>query len=158
PGYGEEEEDDEEEEGQPLWRDKLKELLDSKELQGTHPAAAYLRACCLFLWCIPEVVSSSSSSSSRASDAAVPAVVVHEGTGESNRRADNSKTLPEASKVGGPTAGTAGGFAGGRGAAFGVWRATEGTAAAAAAAAAVRASSPPSRAVPTAAAAGGYAG
>ncbi|CAN0492909.1 unnamed protein product, partial [Ectocarpus sp. 8 AP-2014] len=92
-----------------------------------HPAAAYLRACCLFLWCIPEVVASSSSSqSSRASDAAVPAVILGGGAGERDSRlADSSKTLPEASKVGGPTTGTAGDFAGGRGAAYGVWPAIE---------------------------------
>ena len=33
-------------------------LLSLQELQGSHPAAAYLRACCVFLSCVPEVTSS----------------------------------------------------------------------------------------------------
>ncbi|CAM9221489.1 unnamed protein product [Pylaiella littoralis] len=57
-GGGNREEEEEEEDDQPLWKEKLKELLESKELRGTSPTAAYLRACCLFLRCVPEVVSS----------------------------------------------------------------------------------------------------
>eukprot|EP00752_Nemacystus_decipiens_P003707 g3416.t1 len=129
--------DDEEEEDQLLWREKLKELLESQELQGGHPSAAYLRACCLFLSCVPEVASSQAPPDVDvdpvASGTPVPVPVVVDASGMGGTGRSYGEALPEAMKVGLPTAGSyanvsvnlnaggRGGVAPVRGAGLGAW-------------------------------------